>query len=245
MSDSINAAQRLYDLLSKIQKADPNPRFDHTLANILSIPSNDKRLVLSVCRDLLDLITKAKKDAEVLREKHKELYLKPIEVIETKYTRTDFSASVQSFKVDPEILQALIYAAHYLDEHDGEKLVSKEELDKLRLKAEELVNDIIGSDLPVDLKNYLISALDKFRYAIITYSINGLDGLKRAIEENSGTIYRVTNTSGESEPATQVIYRFLTYVSTIADVIAVAQFTQNAIPIIQNLLVATINRLSG
>lgn len=245
MSDTVNATQRLCLLLSKIMQADRTSRIDNVLVNILEAEINmapgaiKRKHKFMAYLDVISLIATVKKDAELLQDRQRELLLSAINVVEPKFAEHEPNDQAHNFYIDPKTL-GILEASYLFFDNSGvagkvaEKIIDKDKLSELVTSVDRLSKDVFDSDLPNKLKEYLFAALEKFRYAIFTYSINGVDGIMRSCDESVGLIYHAAqetkNDASSPEGAMMIVrhvYELMNHIVTLADF---AQYTYAALP---------------
>jgi hypothetical protein len=85
-----------------------------------------------------------------------------------------------------DILKPLIYCANLLSKHYGEEEITKEELNKLLHRIEEIHKSVTASSLNLSLKDRILENLEDIRNAIQEYQIRGIHALKRSLSTATG-----------------------------------------------------------
>ncbi len=190
-SSTENPAGRLFKILSEAKARNDSLPSRLVWANILKIDPTDISTILLNISELINLIHLTKNAIQKIDGINHEIYLKPFTKLEGAFASTNFEIGWSSFRgqLDDATMVALQFCSDTLSRQISENEISKEELDALLKEVNELLSMIIKSNLPEEIKSFLIDNLENIRRAIITYRIRGALSLKYVLESNIGSFY--------------------------------------------------------
>lgn len=237
-----NPAERLYEILSLARKrADTGQSVDvrGVWIEVLGLNSDNDTEIFSVLVKLVLLTESIKKEIEKAKNKQKEYLLGELTEIEKSLMnlRLDRHARDICSEITTSNLQALQSCAVILDVIFDYKEITGEQLENIRRDINELINEILNSDLENEFKVFILKGLREIEYSINSYKISGLEGLKSLINENVGGILlnnrlvqstRDSNNKNIKEMVEKVIKTFYS-INTIIT------FTDNLKPLIGEL----------
>lgn len=119
-----------------------------------------------------------------------ELYLGWVPELTSALTLVSFKGAFNGFTahLTDSLLTSIAFGADQLSRLCPEKMVGKEELQKLRDSAYDLYQKVQEADLPPDLSRYLLDHLYLIYDAIDNYQITGARGLERAFATTVGMV---------------------------------------------------------
>ena len=75
-------------------------------------------------------------------------------------------------------------------EHWDETPLTDEDLESLQRDVEDLIHDVVESELSADVKNIVFDGLEAVRCAILEYRIRGMEGIRQAVDKNIASLFR-------------------------------------------------------
>lgn len=185
-----NPAGRLYDLLEAARQYPSEEKTKTVWANVLGVPENDTATLLKMIADVIDLVRKAKSSIVRLTDIDHKLYLKPFENIESLLCHLNFESHWENWRnhLDDFTLYGLQFGADRLARASEVTPIKDDQLDALRTELDNLIDHVLESHLPPDLKKLFLRNLEALRQAWCTYRIRGIEGLELELERSCGTI---------------------------------------------------------
>ena len=75
-------------------------------------------------------------------------------------------------------------------DHWHEQPLLDDDLESLQTEIEDLINDVVESELNDEIKRVLIDGLDAVRNAVLQYRVRGAEGIRQALDRNIGLMAR-------------------------------------------------------
>ena len=75
-------------------------------------------------------------------------------------------------------------------EHWDETPLTDEDLESLQSDVEDLIHDVVESELSADVKNIVFDGLEAVRCAISEYRVRGMEGIRQALDKNIASLIR-------------------------------------------------------
>ena len=153
-------------------------------------PKNDHQIY----RDLYTLDNSVREVESFLKqipELEHQRYLKPLRNVRHALSTECLSKGwgyVKKEYLSDSTLKELNFVSDMLNTVWTEQSIASSELEELTKDVEELVEGILAGNLKPELKQFIITQLEKIRHAILQYRISGADGLKDALESTAGAI---------------------------------------------------------
>ena len=236
-----NPAGRLYDVLSNAKKHPPTqsePSRKIWSSVLGANPDSTlliKRLV-QLMEELDDTIARLKKQENFTLALHEPQLRAIRHALSPTHLNAHWEHVVQQLSDSSMI--SLASAADWLAHHDPDGEINANELSALQREIEELVEEILGSELDATFREFVLDQLEKIRSAILEYRLRGPAALREALESTTGAIL-LNRSLIEKEAAKEegtILKRFERVVSTThALVVTIANFHQLAEPLIRLL----------
>lgn len=186
MPSNHNAAARLHSVLVKAKKS--NLRSTPAIsawANLLNAEPSNEALVLKRLGAVMELPSTIKTKVESLSDVDHELYLRWVPKLVGAFRATHLGSSFSSFldNVDDTTLFGIEHCSALLGRKDPEPEIAKSELDFLRIKVQELIEEVRTNDIDLDVRKFLLKHLLTILNAIEEYEIFGSRPLTAALGE--------------------------------------------------------------
>ena len=191
MNELENPAKRLYALLANAKKQNAKTSTGEIWASVLGIePSNRGELLVGIA-DVIHLVDKVKRSITNLDDANHDLLLERFGNVERVFTNLNFSQTWEHGQkfLDETTMYSLRICSDVLSKGIGNKEISGEELKKIQSDVDELLNTILSADFDAELKSVLVENLEVIRKSIISYRINGVDGMRQALEKSIGASF--------------------------------------------------------
>ena len=185
-----NPAGRLYDLLRAAQKHPAKEPARNAWAKVFSLEPTDTGALLKMLADLIGLVSQTRSSIERLEDVDHALYLKPFKKLETFFSQVNLDAQWAQWQgqLDEPTLYGLQFAADKLSRNAGSTSISEKDIESLRAELEQLVSNVLESELPQELKALFLRNLESVRHALLVYRIRGIDGLEQELERAVGSL---------------------------------------------------------
>jgi hypothetical protein len=235
-----NPAGRLYEVLNQVRRRTGNASIAEVWAGYFNISLKDTTAIYIHLVELMNLVDRAKKSVQQLQGVDHAIYLEPFKNIELALNYPNLSHQWGQVKshLDNTTMLALKFCSDALSVRMGEKVISDEDLSKLQMEVETLLDKVLNANLPQDLAAVLTQKLEDIRQAILAYRITGNEGLRRAVESGFGAIWlhreEIQELQDEKQKETLLdILGFMAHLAQIgAFVLQAAQLTAPFIPLL-------------
>lgn len=87
-----------------------------------------------------------------------------------------------------EVMQALKFADDCLAKLPAEKAIEPDELNSIHASVQQLLEDVVASDLDKDIKTLLAQQLNNVCSALLAYRLRGATAIKDALEKSFGAV---------------------------------------------------------
>ncbi|OPJ59116.1 hypothetical protein CLORY_34460 [Clostridium oryzae] len=235
MRCSSNPAERLNEILLRAKDfGKKDLTVSDMWADVFEIDREDKSRILSCIANVIMLTENVKKDIEGLRKGNRDSLVRGILKLQHIFIRMDLSAKPGSFinQIDELMLNTVEGCSLVLDVAFDYKQLEQEQLDTVKVKINNIIQQVLDSVIPDEMKNFIVLRLNEIDFAIINYKISGLEGLKAAINKCAGeiflddTICREVNKNNEKVKV--IVEKVL---SILRNINTVVTFSCNTIPI--------------
>lgn len=179
---------RLHTILTKVRQLKGKGNRE-ILSILFETDPKDNINITKGYVSFLNLIDTAEEEISNSININHELYLKPIKIIKQNFLSLNIDAfSTRIEQLNTEVMSNLQYVNDAITRQVGEPLIDQDELQQLLQDVNELLEQIMSSKLPAELKNIIIRNLENIRHAIIEYRINGIESLKQILESSFGYV---------------------------------------------------------
>lgn len=236
-SEPNNPAARLLAFIQKARGIPGNISTRDGWARLFDLNNNDLPGILLGITDLIQLTNETRQAIQALDGLDHALYLRPVDKVLTIFTIMRFDVEWAQIigQFDETTLYGLSICNDLLSKYSQEKPIAEETLKSMLDDIEALHEDVLNSDLPEELKSFLLEQLEKLRSALLHYRIFGSKRLRSALESITGAIFLK---GYEIVPfwETPIMKRVMGLLSQIAIMVTLAQGFQALANGIQGLL---------
>jgi len=185
-----NPAARLIVLLEKARSIPGNVQIRQGWAGLFDVAPDDLPGILLGISDLIQLTHETRRAIEALEGHDHALYLRPIDKILSILTigRFDIEWAQVTNQLDETTLYGLSVCNDVLAKYSQEKPIAQENIETLLKDVDDLRQEVLGSELPDDLKVFMVEQLEKLRTALLRYRLFGTKSLKSALESITGAV---------------------------------------------------------
>lgn len=235
----ISAISRLKSIVSRIIATQDNESILNMWASIFELNPGEKIKILALYSDVYQMVKNIKEEINAIEGINKSIYLRPIEMIDNGLSSLNFDNQVVFLKNTlgkDNILTTLDYCEDMLSREKGKINVETEEIEKIISDAEELTQEIVGSEeLDPILKSILYKNLNNIRDALYYYKINGLEGLEDALKNTAGSFVMNYGTI-ESNRENEKVKKLFSIINSISSMMSIASTVYTFAPAISKLL---------
>lgn len=196
MTKIISSAQKLHEILEQAYEQnipDPNSTpASQVWAEVLNANPQNISDIVEKFSELIQLIGDVKDDIKKLEERNHQKYLKTISKIQDiLLLNNPLQGSWSSIKnsLNEDLLSFLAMCGELLETRNkGAKEITPEELDILRKQINDLIDNIVKSDIDSETKNFLIEKLHELEQVILKCQIRGTTLVKKVNNQIFGEI---------------------------------------------------------
>jgi hypothetical protein len=215
MQKQTSALQRLSKILSDLMQdktADPNFLAITKLLEYINVPDDSPHLM-----DFFTLLSTARE--EIGRMKDREPSRRVIEKLNDYFTNKKFTdvkwPYFKKFIDDGNYIAFLNSLADHYHTQNPTIFLESDFLDGLKEQFNSLLDEIIDSDLSNNLKRFLTKQIENILYAIRRYSIDGTEGLEKAIKSFVSDLVMVEKHIDKKDKKNPIYSRCLAGVSSL------------------------------
>lgn len=168
------------------------------------------------------------------RELDRELFKRPVEHLWRDIMGIDPKSKwdTNKKKIDLADVRSLLYLSKEFEKESkrNAQLIDQDEIKDLVAEVDALYDTVKASDIPEDVKSFILEQLAVIRHAIRVYPHQGYETLRRALHQNVGAMLlfkerlnEVSDNYPEVDRMKVVMSRFFNIVSKAADIITIAQ----------------------
>lgn len=226
-----NATERLLKILEGMKLAPAKATLAVAWSNTLKCP--DPKELFRYLADVICLADEARREISALQDLNHELFLAPFANIDSLLGRTALNQHWGdcSALVGDTTLLGLRFAAERVS-REGKPSAYLAEKDAAELIAElnQMLEQVIASELPDNLKHLFRRNLEELRHALLTFRISGAQGIADEVDRAFGSITRhvevIRSETPEAEKGlVEEMFKFLDRVNSAIS------FAQNAAPL--------------
>ncbi len=242
MNKTKNQASIVFEILNKVSSMEDSTTMQQAWSGALNYDLGDLQKISSVPAILIDNLKNIELElGEISHIQDLNAYYKPIRTIINAIFNTHYSDDIKNFKNNiRNQMPGLSICSDILNSNNvNEKIISTEEIDELRSKAEELINDILSAEIEEDVKLIFIDIINQFKHATIMYQLKGAVALREAFCKNLGSLVLNSSTISvydESSNEKKIRSKVLEYMEKVNTIVGFVANTQNAIPYIVELI---------
>lgn len=196
-----NPAGRLHQFLFRLAQQPPNPPVRSAL---LAVFREDEAAITDVelHRRLAVILalpaeTRARVEELLLDEEDLALLLRWEEPVALALRDGTANLTVSTNAItngyDRGVLVELEICARELHRRQAERAIEQSDLDRLRADLDVLRDDILASDLPTDLRRFLLEYVEDMSRALWDYQLRGIAAIEDVHDRIVGTLHRRTD----------------------------------------------------
>jgi hypothetical protein len=220
---SDNPAARLLKILEDGKKIDPNTKCRKAWHRLLDVEESNPALLMSRLGKLMEQPDLIIRDIKDNYPKQNSSHNHWSSKVNTAFMQQNLNGAWSEFiaHIDAHTIDYLSMSADLLDMKSSTQLMSEADINNIRSKVEELLNEAIDADIDMDFKKYVVRYLRKIVIAIDEYRISGAIPISESIESAFGHTfidekYRVNISS------TEFGSKFLSALAAVASAVTIA-----------------------
>ncbi len=218
-----NPVGRLYNLLSQARQQSINQTSRNAWAAMFQVPATDTGNILQLTAQMIVLLKEAKEAVGQLKGVNPSLYTKHFARIEQAFATYNLEAGWTSFTnyLDEPTMQALELAADLVSHQHPEPLIDQKQLAELLAEVNNLLENVLNSDVDVNLKNVFTECLEKIRRAVVEYRLRGASGLRDALDNSVIILARHKDIVEREAKGNPIASSFFVVLSNLSSLITV------------------------
>ena len=237
-----NPAARLLTILErgiKIHKKERNRDAWCKLlnVNIVNYSLDENIILMSRIGKLMSLSTDIVESLNSIDGIEVKKYLHWFEPVNRAFIGNNLNGDWQSFigPIDNHVINYLGMTSDILSYRCPESILSESSIESILSNSRSLIDEIRGSDLPPDSKNFMVKRLHEICMAVEEYSILGTESVSKAVESTFGygVLHKESIDLVKTNPAAK---RFWQHMAKAAIIVSLAAGVQQLSPPIMKLL---------
>jgi len=221
--NSDNPASRLLKILETGKKHKPGIKCRDVWHNILNVDTSNSALLMSRLGKVMELPELIILEIQDKYPNQKSTHNHWSTKVNTAFMQQNLNGQWQEFiqHIDSHTTDYLSMSADLLEMKSDTQILSESEISDIRKKIDDLLLEVIDSDIDIKFKDYIVSYLRKILVAIDEYNISGATPISECIESTFGHAfidekYR-TNISN-----TDIGNKVVSVLSAVASVVTIA-----------------------
>ncbi|WP_214107831.1 hypothetical protein [Acrocarpospora catenulata] len=223
-----NPAGRLQAMLSDLREIGPNTPVRHAWAKVLGIRADDLPEFVRRFGLLVSLPGQIRAEVDALEDVDPDMLLRHLPDVEAALEESLASPNAALgnvfAKYDSTALFALEACSDYLHRRRAESVISDDGLKEIVEKTRELIDYVLQSDIPDDLKTFLLTRLREIEQAVQDIQIRGTQALVDVLERTAGALAMrpgLYERLKVQEPVWSMFAAVLSIIASIAQVTAI------------------------
>lgn len=234
---SDNPAARLLSILERGLEHKNEINCRTVWCQLLHVEKSDHAMLMGRIGKVMSLSTDIIESLNTIGGVKVERYLHWVKPIENAFIKNDLNSQWGGFRnhINEHVINYLSMTSDFLSHKRPEPLLEKPALDSILSNARELIDEIRRSDIPPQVKDFMIKQLHRVCLAVEEHSINGSESVSRAVEGAFG--YGVLHAEAVDLAKTNTIAKkFWQSMANIALIISISNGVQQLAPPIMKLL---------
>lgn len=231
METKNNPTGRLLDILVDARSRPDNQSARKVWASVFDCDPANTGEILGSLADLIKLVAEAKEATAQFIPGDVTLFLAPFSKIESMLSRVHLDTTWQTSKaqLDDNTMSGLAFGNLALIPFYGKNTLSEDSIADFITQLNDLLQQCLASDLPLELQKLFIKNLEALRHALMMYKISGARGLEAELDRAVGSLFRHHEEikSASTDPQAKA------YTTQVFDIISKlndsVQFIQNAV----------------
>lgn len=232
-----NPAARLLSILERGLELPDSKSCRSAWSELLDVDKGDHGTLMGRIGRMMALSTDIIECLENIGDVKIDRYLHWVKPLENAFVKNDLNGPWKNFKshINIHVINYLSMTSDLLSHRCPEIEVNQSNLDSILDSARKLIDEVRESDLPPEVKEFMIKHLYKVCLAVEEYAIRGSEALSTAIEAAFG--YGVLNReSVEMNKTNGTATKFWQTMTNVALIVSISTGAQQLAPSIVELL---------
>lgn len=183
-----NPAQRLLDILVEGKELNPKLNCRAAWKTLLKAESESEAALLARLGKVMELPEQTMNLLGSVGENDDDAHQHWVQQVSTAFSKQDFGGYWETFSnhIDMHCLSYLKISARLLKAHSTVAELPESTLETVRSEVQSLIEMVLASNLPSNLKQYLVRSFQRVLVAVQEYSITGAVPVIEALEVTFG-----------------------------------------------------------
>jgi hypothetical protein len=243
---ALNSAGRLLEILQELKELRSNRimlpsnqplSIKDGWVEIFNLEEKDGYEIHYKMGEVMELINKVRNEIKALNNEDEEEFLSPINNIAEIFSKVNLESQINVILDDANFKEALVglkYCALTLKGERKESQIDNEELEQILVEVGQLCESVLNTELPKQLKIIILNNLENIRKSIIDLKIQGIEGIKKAMEASVGSLILNNETVKESKEGVSIVEKILLIIGKLDQVVRYGKKTKELVaPIIK------------
>lgn len=221
-----NPAARLVALLEHAQRINADSPIKHAWAVLYGGKPDDDLAALAGKAAAIRLISETRQALADDPHLQDALYTEPLDVLsKVMIVQGSWDNPWRSVigQLDPRVMHVLRINANQLGRTTKTSALTPEELEGLLKQLDDVRQDVLDSDLPIDLKTFIVSHLEEIRASLVQYRIYGNKGVVEQLAKTIGMSWLAYRTELKDAEDVGAKKKFVEFVNLLAGMVTIVQ----------------------
>jgi hypothetical protein len=236
--DVNNAAGRLLNILTEGKNANPNENCRKVWCKILDVEESDSLVLVGRIGKVFSLVDDISTELSQLDDVDVSRYMSWTRYLDNAFSNCNLGSAWNEFMnhVSEPVFDYLHMTAGMLSTNRPQPVLPRSELSEIYNGAKELLDEIINSDLPNNIKQYFAEQLRKIIISIEEYKITGSSEVVSIVEATFGkaVLYKDLIDGKDTNTEMKKFWTFMAktalVISTVAGALQIADYTAKTFP---------------
>jgi len=232
-----NPAARLLSILEEGLEYKDESNCREVWCEILSVKTGDNATLMGRIGKVMSLSTDIVESLNNIGGVKVDRYLHWVKPIENAFIQNNLNGQWKGFRgqINSHVINYLSMTSDLLSHKCPEPILKENSLHSILKNSRKLIDEVRQSDLPENIKEFMIKQLHKICLAVEEHSISGSDSVSSAVESAFG--YGVLHAEAvEAAKTSPVAKKFWQNMANIALVVSISAGVQQLAPPIIKLL---------
>lgn len=232
-----NPAARLLSILERGNQLPDTKNCREAWSELLDVKKGDNAVLMGRIGRVMALSTDIIEKLENIGDIQVDRYMHWVKPVENAFIKNNLNGQWKDFKgqINSHVINYLSMTSDLISHKSPEPIISESHLSSILDTAKSLIKDVRKSNLPADIKEFMIKHLYKVCLAVEEYIIRGSESVSTVIESAFG--YGVLHgNSVELAKTNEVAKRFWQSMANIALIVSISTGVQQLAPPIIDLL---------
>ncbi|MEX0661197.1 MAG: hypothetical protein WEA58_10160 [Balneolaceae bacterium] len=211
-----NPAGRLVLLLEQSLEIDDQVKMKEALTKLFNIELDHQSEILRKLGELQQIPSRIREKVHSL-DVNQELLLEGLKNVEIALSSIRFGSQWKIFKkfIDEKTVYSIKVCSDALSKHTPEKVLTVDELDKLKERVRIFKDQLHEYDIDPELNRFIFEKVGDIERAIFDYNLTGAVLIQKEVESIVGSSFFRNELLRKNESVTKNLFEFIGYVSSI------------------------------